>query len=115
VRFDNGATLVLEVSWLLHHKTTGEDMQMWLYGDKGGAHWPSNEIFTGSNAAQQQFNTSLLMKPHGLEAHAEECKVFAQAIAEGRPSPVPAEQSLDVMAILDGLYRSADSKREVVL
>lgn len=30
VRFANGATLVLEVSWMLHHKTTGEDMQMWL-------------------------------------------------------------------------------------
>ena len=115
VRFDSGATLVLEVSWFLHHKTTGEDMQMWLYGDKGGAHWPSNEILTTSNERQQQFNTSLINKPSGLEAHAEECKVFAQAISEGRPSPVPAEQSLDVLAILDGLYRSADTKREVVL
>ena len=27
VRFDNGATLILEVSWLMHHKTEGEDMQ----------------------------------------------------------------------------------------
>jgi predicted dehydrogenase len=115
VRFESGATLVLEVSWLLHHKTTGEDMQMWLYGDKGGAHWPDNEILTGNNATQQQLNMSLQIKPSGLEAHAEECKVFAQAISEGRPSPVPAEQSLDVMAILDGLYRSADSKREVAL
>ena len=115
VRFENGATLVLEVSWFLHHKTTGEDMQMWLYGDKGGAHWPSNEILTTSNERQQQFNSSVIIKPNGLEAHAEECKVFAQAIAEGRPSPVPAEQSLDVLAILDGLYRSADSKREVAL
>jgi hypothetical protein len=40
VRFENGATLILEVSWLLHHKTAGEDMQMWLYGTKGGAQWP---------------------------------------------------------------------------
>ena len=56
-----------------------------------------------------------MIEPSGLEAHAEECKVFAQAIAEGRPSPVPAEQSLDVMAILDGLYRSAEARREVVL
>ena len=35
--FENGATLVLEVSWLLHHDTQGEDMQMWLYGKKGGS------------------------------------------------------------------------------
>lgn len=115
VRFDNGATLVLEVSWFLHHKTTGEDMQMWLYGDQAGAHWPSNEILTTNNARRQQMNATLQIKPGGLEAHAEECKVFAQAVAEGRPSPVPAEQSWDVLAILDGLYKSADSKREIVL
>ncbi len=41
VRFENGATLVLEVAWLMHHETTGEDMQMWLYGTEAGSHWPS--------------------------------------------------------------------------
>lgn len=115
VRFDNGATLVLEVSWFLHHKTTGEDTQMWLYGDKAGAHWPGTEILRTDNATSQQFNTSLVLSAPGLEAHAEECLVFADAVANGKPSPVPAEQSLAVVAILDGLYKSADSKREVVL
>ncbi len=114
VRFDNGATLVLEVSWLLHHKTTGEDMQMWLYGDQAGAHWPSNEILTTRNETRQHLNTTLQIKTGG-EAHAEECMAFAEAIALGQPSPVPAEQSRNVMAILDGLYRSAETKREVVL
>jgi len=115
VRFDNGATLVLEVSWLLHHKTTGEDMQMWLYGDKGGAHYPSNEILTTRNDPPQQFDTLLRNMPAGMEAHAAECYAFAEAVAHGLPSPVPPEQSLNVMAILDGLYRSADTKREIVL
>ncbi|MBZ0289873.1 MAG: Gfo/Idh/MocA family oxidoreductase, partial [Anaerolineae bacterium] len=46
VRFANGATLMLEVSWLLHHNTPSEDMQMWLYGTGGGAHWPKVEIYT---------------------------------------------------------------------
>ena len=32
-----------------------------------------------------------------------------------QPSPVPAEQSLDVIAILDGLYRSAEAGKEIVL
>ena len=44
VRFDTGATLMLEVSWLLHHDTEGEDMQMWLYGTEGGCHWPKAEF-----------------------------------------------------------------------
>jgi predicted dehydrogenase len=114
VRFGNGATLVLEVSWLLHHKTTGEDMQMWLYGDKAGAHWPSNEILWSNNQTQQQMNLQLVRAEQG-EPHAKECIAFADAVANGKPSPVPAEQSLDVITILDGLYRSAATGREVRL
>lgn len=114
VRFDNGATLVLEVSWLLHHKTTGEDMQMWLYGDKAGAHWPSNELLWSNNDTQQQMNMQLVRSESG-EPHAKECIAFADAVANGKPSPVPAEHSLDVITILDALYNSAEHKREVRL
>ena len=114
VRFENGATMVLEVSWLLHHKTQGEDMQMWLYGDKGGSHWPSNELLSANNANAQLLNTQL-QNAAGGEPHAKECIAFAEAVANGLPSPVPAEQSLDVIAILDGLYRSAASGKEVAL
>ncbi|GMV66014.1 MAG: Gfo/Idh/MocA family oxidoreductase [Candidatus Omnitrophica bacterium] len=115
VRFENGATLVLEVSWLLNHpKTHGEDMQMWLYGDKGGAHWPQNVILTTDNATCQHFDTQLQNAESG-EPHAKECMAFAEAIIKGEPSPVPAEQSLDVIAILDALYKSAQAGREVCL
>jgi predicted dehydrogenase len=48
-----------------------------------------------------------------MEPHALECVEFARAVAEGAPSPVEAEQSLQVMAILDGIYRSQAEGREV--
>ena len=115
VRFENGATLILEVSWLLHHKTNGEDMQMWLYGDKAGAHWPGKEIISANNKTQQLLNTQLQIDDGNTEPHALECMEFAEAIVKGKPSPVPAEQSMDVMAILNGLYKSAETGREVVL
>ncbi len=115
VRFDNGATLVLEVAWLLNHpKTHGEDMQMWLYGDRGGAHWPQNLILKTDNTTKQHFDIQLQNKPGG-EPHALECMAFAEAVATGAPSPVPAEQSLDVITILDGLYRSAAMGAEIRL
>ncbi|MYD60258.1 MAG: Gfo/Idh/MocA family oxidoreductase [Gemmatimonadetes bacterium] len=113
VRFENGATLVLEVSWLLHHKTQGEDMQMWLYGTRGGSHWPSCEIYQSNNDIKQHYNRTLQNTRDLLEPHAQECVEFARAIAEGKPSPVPAEQSLQVMAILDGIYRSQETGEEV--
>lgn len=115
VRFENGATLMLEVSWLLHHKNQGEDMQMWLYGDQAGAHWPSNELFKPNNATMQHMNIQLTMSDGRGHPHAKECMAFAEAVVNDKPSPVPAEQSLDVIAILDGIYRSAASGREVAL
>ena len=108
VRFENGATLILEVSWMLHHETGegAEDMQMWLYGTRGGCHWPRSEFYASNNATQQHYNRQLRLTRDTLEPHALECVEFAQAVVDGAPSPVPAEQSLQVMQILDGVYRS---------
>jgi predicted dehydrogenase len=114
VRFESGATLVLEVSWLLNHKTPGDVISVWLYGDKGGANWPANELLTTSNETRQHFDTQL-QNAATHAPHAQECKAFAEAVANGGPSPVPAEQSLIVMSVLDGLYQSAAQKREIVL
>jgi predicted dehydrogenase len=116
VRFENGATLVLEVSWLLHHDNPqGEDMQMWLYGTKAGCHWPKCELYETNYATRQQSNRQLKLTADTLEPHAQECVEFAEAVIDGAPSPVPAEQSLQVMTILDGVYRSQRTGREVIL
>jgi predicted dehydrogenase len=113
VRFANGAVLILEVSWLLHHKAPKEDMQMWLYGTKAGSHWPSCELVETNYQSKQFYDRTLGLTTGGMEPHALECVEFAKAVAEGAPSPVPAEQSLQVMKILDGIYRSQETGGEV--
>ncbi len=115
VRFENGATLILEVSWLLHHDTPGEDMQMWLYGTEGGSEWPACKIMSTNYATKQLYNKTLQLTADTLEPHALECVEFAKAVAAGAPSPVPAEQSLQVMAILDAIYRSQARGGEVAI
>jgi len=115
VRFENGATLVLEVSWFLHHDTMGEDMQMWLYGTEGGCHWPKAEFLATNYKTRQLINSTLQLTKDPMEPHALECVEFARAVANGAPSPVPAEQSLDVLTILDGIYRSQKTGGEVTL
>jgi predicted dehydrogenase len=40
---------------------------------------------------------------------------FARAVVEGAASPVPAEHSLQVLTILDGIYRSQVAGGEVKL
>ncbi len=115
VRFEDGATLILEVSWLLHHDTEGDDAHIWLYGTEGGCEWPQAK-FMGTNYQTRQFiNRTLKLTANTMEPHALECVAFADAVARGLPSPVPAEESLYVQAILDGIYRSQELGREVTI
>ncbi|MBX2997453.1 MAG: Gfo/Idh/MocA family oxidoreductase [Caldilineaceae bacterium] len=113
VRFENGATLMIEVSWLLHHDTDGEDMQIWLYGTEAGCHWPSAHFHSTNYQTKQLYTNRLRLTNDVMEPHALECVAFAQAIVDGAPSPVPAEHSLQVLSILDGIYRSQREGREV--
>jgi predicted dehydrogenase len=115
VRFDNGATLILEVSWLLHHNTPGEDARVWLYGTEGGCEWPKAEFLYTNYPVRQFENQALQLTQDSMEPHALECVEFARAVAEGLPSPVPPEESLHVMTILEGIYRSQAVGREVEL
>ncbi|MFT5365509.1 MAG: putative dehydrogenase [Candidatus Latescibacterota bacterium] len=114
VRFENGATLILETSWMLHHGQDS-DRQIWLYGTQGGAHLPGCDIYYSDNETKQHYNYRLQNTGDQMKAHALECVTFARAVAQGKPSPVPAEQSLQVMAILDGIYRSQEAGTELVL
>ncbi|MDA0709488.1 MAG: Gfo/Idh/MocA family oxidoreductase [bacterium] len=114
VRFENGATLILETSWMLHHGQDS-DRQIWLYGTRRGAHLPACEIYASDNTTRQHYNYRLQNVADQMNAHALECVVFARAVAEGQPSPVPAEESLQVMAILDGIYRSQETGEELIL
>jgi predicted dehydrogenase len=113
IRFDTGATLILEVSWLLHHNTNGEEARVWLYGTEGGCEWPKAEFMQSHYSTRQFSNRQLTMTQDSMEPHALECVEFARAVVEGLPSPVPPEQSLYVQTILDGIYRSEVAGREV--
>lgn len=115
VRFDTGASLILEVSWLLHHMEKWEEQSVYLYGTKAGAKWPVNEIATTNLKTRKFQNIQLCPQDNWMQTNSLKCLAFAEAIAHGKPSPVPAEQSLDVVNILDGIYRSAKSGKESIL
>ena len=115
VRFENGASLIVEVSWLLHHGSDSDDVQTWLYGTKGGAHWPKSEIYETNNKLKQHYNRILKITDEKLRPHHQEIVDFAQAIIDGSPSPVPSEQSLQVQQILEAIYESQRTGREVII
>ena len=115
IRFENDSILILEVSWMLHHNTETEDMQVWLYGKNGGLHWPKCEKLSSDKVNKNLLNTVLKNSKKETEPHAKECIEFAEAVVNNQPVPVPAEHSLQVMQILNGVYESQETGREVLL
>jgi predicted dehydrogenase len=110
VHFENGATMVLEAAWL-QHQSEGEDFSFHLFGKKGSVQWPTN---TYSSAVNRVLIDGKVVPTAGLKPpHTEEIMAFAKAIREKKPSPVPVEQTLIVIAILEGIYQSAKAGREV--
>ena len=88
------------------------------YYDEVGLLKPEGvDPFTGYRhyTTRQLYNRTLRLTKDSMEPHAAECVAFAKAVHEGLPSPVPPEQSLQVLAILDGIYRSQAEGREIAL
>jgi predicted dehydrogenase len=111
VRFANGAVLVLESSWLLFQPEP-EVIRLQCFGTKGGIVWPDGVIVGETERIPWDKH---LREKSGTPAHHEAIRQFAEAVREGKHSPVPLEETLAVTRILEGLYRSAETQREVML
>ena len=84
-----------------------------LVGTEAGAEWPNLDVFGERNGSTT--DTRLQYSDNGVGGHQQEIAAFTDAILNNKPSPVPAEQSLKVIRILDGLYRSYESGKEVTV
>jgi predicted dehydrogenase len=111
VRFANGASLTLETSWLVFQPER-ELIRLQLFGNRGGAVWPDGVVVGETNRTPWDLRVQEIAKSF---AHHEEILQFALAVRDGLPSPVSVEESLNVIRILEGLYRSANARREVSL
>jgi predicted dehydrogenase len=100
VSFENGMTLSIECAWAGDHPPEDEGLSCTLYGDAGVVHWAAGE--TREDGVSTQSSTP-------------EFLAFADAVRSGGPSPVPWRETLQSIAILEALYRSAEQDREVAV
>lgn len=118
IKFSNGATLTLEASWAAHLPQT-ETYEQTLLGDAGGATInPFVEADQSLRVYMSRGEALLDVKPHAfatVEAHIEELKHWVKCIRGEAAVLVKPEESLNVQRIIDSLYVSSDSGREVVL
>jgi predicted dehydrogenase len=115
VKFANGATLMVEASWAANISEP-EHMVTLLCGTKGGLvqknvggeYGFTAEVYTeeGGNLFTKKLDEALVPSP---SAYSE----FISSIVEKRPPSASGEHGLRVMKILDGIYKSAQTGREV--
>ena len=113
VRFANGATLSLESSFAAN--VPENQFHTLLLGTEGGADlYPSDDsrtrLFREESGTLTDTTPVFLPK---IGTHEAELRAFVQAVADDTPVAVPGEQGLLVTRVLDALYESAETGREV--
>lgn len=114
VRFDNGATLFVEMSYSLN--TGREENSIQLFGTKAGVRMA--EALTLYSETNGFLSDTTLQGQTGLnilDAFDEETSHFVACCLDGVPCLNPAEDGVELMKILCAAYRSAEIGHEVTL
>lgn len=111
LRFENGLTINLEVSWALN---TRDDNEMWvqIYGDKGGCEWGEPTGVFLDIAGQPAVANIGQPKNDPWKGQLQH---FIDCILEDKTPDPDVKQGVSMMKMLDAIYQSASEKREVVI
>ena len=115
IKFANGATLILEASWALNINEN-EHMITALYGTKGGLvqkNVKGGYEFVAEIYTEEEGNLFTKKLDRRMSGAPQSYHEFVDSILEKRPPLATGEEGLKVMKILEGVYRSAESGREV--
>lgn len=115
VKFTNGATLLVEASWALNVNEE-EHMTTELYGEKGG-------LVQRNIRGTYDWEAELYLEEDGLffTKHVDKVTTptpsayvdFVDCIINNTTPSVTADEGIKVQKILDGLYKSAETGKEV--
>ncbi len=113
IRFRNGATLQLDVTWACHRETKG-DNNVQLFGTKAGGSLSPLKLFRYARAKGEYE----VVEPQNVKTDFPNGNRFAHWIdvVLGKAKPMcTMEQALTVQRILDGIYKSSETGREVAV
>jgi predicted dehydrogenase len=110
VRFDNGAAMVFKTTWIMHMDEIGGTF---FLGTKAGLKMHPLTIFRHEWGLMTDTAVKGIQEVEDIELFRRENVAFADAIREGKPSPIPADEMILTNVIIQGLIDSATSGREV--
>jgi predicted dehydrogenase len=117
LRFDNGASMTFEISWASQGESR-EEIYTHLMGTRGGAiirnpgdvyHMEARLLKDEGGALLDTHFPDLPPGPETAQAH------FVQCLLEDRETIAPGEQGVTVMRLLEAIYESARTGREVYM
>ncbi|MBT3341679.1 MAG: Gfo/Idh/MocA family oxidoreductase [Gemmatimonadetes bacterium] len=110
IRFANGAILSIEASFAAHIEK--EEWNFTLMGEKAGAKWDPPALFSDDGGYMMNSEPGWMPK---TDVFALKMRNFVEHCLYNKPTMAPAEHGLMVQKMLDGIYASAEKKREVVI
>lgn len=120
IRLEGGVMLDFRISWAMHMDTAGDTL---ILGTKGGMRIPSTECWNGSiggplkiyhDVGGTQVEYEIPMKQNTKEGEFfHKIRSFLDAIKNGGTAPVPSSQIVYNQAIIDGLVKSSNLRREI--
>ena len=119
IRLEGGITLDFRISWAMNLDTPGDTI---ILGTKAGMRIPSTECWNGSIGGPLKIYTKIggvevdttvpEQDNHG-DNFDKKIRSFVDAVKTGGAAPVPSSQIIYNQAIIDGIIRSSELKREV--
>ena len=110
IKFKNGSTLSLETSYLLNNDKS--EFEFRLYGNKGGLIWPDVRLI-------EEKKTGLCIKKiknrNNNLASIDQLNHFIGCIKKNKKPLVSIDESVTVIKIIDAIYKSSKTGREVNL
>ena len=90
-----------------------EDFSTTLFGTEAGIRWPDGKLATEKKGVLQNIDLKTEALPE-IHPHHEEIRAFLECVKEDKEVPVRPEESLEVIKMLDGIYKSAETGKEVI-
>ncbi|WP_291764888.1 Gfo/Idh/MocA family protein [Caldivirga sp. UBA161] len=113
VKFEDGLTMYIEATWATYIREDRHEIA--IMGTEGGIHYEGGSL-SYIHSIDEEFITSTPLIGQQQSAYAQEDKAFIDAITKGAvKAPYPActgEQGVLDVAIIEAIYKSAESGRE---
>lgn len=115
LRFQNGSTISIEASWSLHR--SNDMFYVNVYGKEGSSSINPLRIYKNMHDTLVNVTPVKIEKPANVfkRTYEYELNNFINSVQTGKPSLSDGSEALERMKIIDAIYESAQSGKEIEL